>query len=312
MKQILKLLWINLLGTLSNERGGGSPSVSAPATPPQPTGAEAVNAWTENLPQIYQTQLQYEPLLMQQQLEMQQAYSEPLLQQYLQGQQQYGTEMAKQQMELQKEYAPQMLQQQYEAQLQYAPELAQAQYDISKQLYPETVGLQENMAKQASEGMQSGVPSWMRDQYQSDLRANIGTNAGSGIGADYTSRGLLEQQQNWQQYYQNLGLSLTGRQPLTQPSTVNTPTVNQPQYNMPQYQGTNWTSSFTPNTTWGNMNTGYGNYSNAYSSMYGANAQLAGQGDPMMNALMGGLGTGAGMMLGKSSIRYKTNIKLWA
>jgi hypothetical protein len=54
----------------------------------------------------------------------------------------------------------------------------------------------------------------MKQQYQSDLRAQLGTNAASGIGADYVSRNMLNQQQQYQQYYQNLGLSLAGRQPL--------------------------------------------------------------------------------------------------
>lgn len=283
-----------------NVFGGGSTNIETPSTPPQPSGAEAVTEWAKQLPSIYQTQLQYEPQLLQQQLAMQQQYAQPLLEQYLTGQERYGSEMAKQQMELQKQYGPQLLQQEYEAQLKYGPALTQAQYEISKQLYPETVGLQEGLAEQAAAGMQAGVPDWAREQYQSDLRANIGTNIGSGIGADYVSRGLLEQSKGWGDYYRNLALSVTGRQPLTQPATVATPQIQQPQYNMPQYQGTGWTQSWTPNTTWGNMNQGYGSYIGAYSSMYNSNAQMAMQKQMMPFYYMtaaGNMMRGAGSMM---------------
>jgi len=50
----------------------------------------------------------------------------------------------------------------------------------------------------------------MQDQYRSDLLGQLGSNANSGIGADYVSRNLINQQQQYQQYYQNLGLSLPG------------------------------------------------------------------------------------------------------
>ena len=65
--------------------GGGS--VEQPSTPPAPSGAEAVEAWAEQLPNIYQTQLQYEPLMLQQQLDMQQQFAEPLMESYLKLQQ---------------------------------------------------------------------------------------------------------------------------------------------------------------------------------------------------------------------------------
>lgn len=117
-----------------------------------------------------------------------------------------------------------------QAQLQYQPQFNEADYQsfaklaplytsiadqISKQYYPETYGLQESLAKQASEGMTGEVPQALRQQYLSNLNAQLGTNVNAPVGADYVSRGLLDQAQQYRQYYQNLGLSLAGRQPLT-------------------------------------------------------------------------------------------------
>lgn len=269
--------------------GGGSTKIESPTPPAAPTATQSAADWAAALPSIYQTQIQYEPQLLQQQLAMQNAYAQPLLQQYLTGQQQYGTEMARQQWELQKEYAPQ---------------LAQQQYDITNQLYPQTAGLQEQLASQAQTGMAGGVPDWQRQQYLSDIRANLGTNIGSPIGAEYTSRGLLQQQQDWQRYYQNLGLSVTGRQPLTQPSTI-----SQPQYNMPSYQGTNWTQGYTPQGVMNYNATNYGNYAGLYGNMYGANQRQNQYGSWWQSGLMnmagqgvGGLATGIGYGM-MSSIR---------
>jgi hypothetical protein len=129
-------------------------------------------------------------------------------------------------------------------------------------MYPETSAIQEQLASQSLSGMQSNVPDWMRSEYLSGVNANLGTNVGSGIGADYVSRGMMQQQQDWQNYYRDLGLSTAGRQPLAQPSN-------------PGYS--NYASTFTPSAVAGANNSNYGNYMNAYSSMYGANAQLSGQ-----------------------------------
>lgn len=54
------------------------------------------------------------------------------------------------------------------------------------------------------------TPSAEREAYLDELRANLGTNVGSGIGADYTSRGLLNLEEEWRQYYQNLAQELSG------------------------------------------------------------------------------------------------------
>lgn len=202
--------------------------------------------------------------------------------------------------ELQQKYAPMEAQQQVELAQQYAAPLGQAMYAAQKEMYPETSAIQENLAQQSLAGMQSGVPDWQRAQYLSDVNANLGANVGSGIGSDYVSRGLMQQQQDWQNYYRDLGLSTAGRQPLAQPNT-------------PGYS--NYASTYTPGQVANTNSQNYGNFSNAYSSMYGANAQLAGQ---TYSSNMGLIGSGLGMMgtigggFAASSARYKTNIKLWA
>jgi hypothetical protein len=123
----------------------------------------------------------------------------------------------------------------YQAQMQYEPQLqamnlgmlqqygtqfGEAYKNINDAMYPETAKLQEQLATQASQGISGDMPQWAKDSYRSEMGANLGTNAGSGIGADYASRGMLEQQKGWQDYYSNLGLSVAGRQPLAQGGTT--------------------------------------------------------------------------------------------
>lgn len=137
------------------------------------------------------------------------------------------------------QYAPQEAAQQVQLAQQYAQPLAQAYQSAQDVLYPGTSGLQEQLASQATQGINAQVPDWMKDQYHSDLNAQLGTNVNSGAGADYVSRGLLQQQQQYQQYYQNLGLSLAGRQPLVNPTT---PNYTNQLANYQPGQGLNYTS----------------------------------------------------------------------
>lgn len=173
--------------------------------------------------------------------------------------------------QLQLKYAPQEAAQNLQLLQQYGTQTAQAYKDANDALYPETAALQEQLANQASEGMSGQVPDWMADQYRSELNANLGTNAGSGIGADYLSRGMLDQTHGYKQYYQNLGLSLAGRQPLAQ--------AGQPQ-----------TTNFMGQNT-------LGGHQNFLSSNYGT---YAGASRPMtLRSSYGGFNSGAGGMIGK-------------
>jgi len=167
----------------------------------------------------------------------------------------------------------------YQAQMQYAPLIAQQQQQIQEQLYPKTSALQENLAGQATEGMNSDVPAWMKQQYQSDMNAQLGPNAASGIGADYASRGLMQQQQNWKQYYQNMGLSLAGRQPLVQP-------------------GLDYMSSFGPGGVMQSNNQNYGTQANIYGTQANFETQ---QNQAMMKLIGAGIGAVGSAVGGSAS-----------
>jgi hypothetical protein len=184
-------------------------------------------------------------------------------------------------------YAPLEAQQSVELAQQYAQPYGEALQKAQEAMYPGTSAIQEKLAGQALSGMDSEVPDWMRTEYLSNLNANLGSNVGSGIGADYVSRGLLQQKQDWQSYYQNLGLSVSGRQPLTQASTPQT---------------SNYMSSYTPATNMNYLSSTYSPYASAYSSMYGTNAQSASQGNPYANAAMGIVGMGVGGFMGNSGL----------
>lgn len=261
----------------------GSTKIEAPSTPAPESTAEQLDAWVENLPTIYETQLQYEPLLMEQQLGLQKDFASELLGQYLSQQQ---------------EYAPQLMELDYQLQQQYAPEMARLMAETNAELYPETVALQEQLAAQASEGMQSDVPEWMVKQYQDSVLGQLGENARSGVGADSVARGLIDLNQQYKNYYRDLGLSVTGRSPL-----VSAGAVNAPQVQTPQYGGMNWTTGYNPQAEMGGYAQTYSPYVGAYASMYNSNAGLAASNNQMMGNIiggaLGGFGTFAGQRWGR-------------
>lgn len=146
----------------------------------------------------------------------------------------------------QQRQAPLEAQQQLELLQQYGLPISQGLQSIDKALYPVTSGLQETMATQANQGMTAtSMPDWMRQSYLSDYNSQLGTNAGSPIGAEYTSRGMQQQLYNQQQQYRDLGLSLAGRQPLS--------TAQAPQY-------TNYMSGFTPTGVANQQQSAYNSY----------------------------------------------------
>jgi hypothetical protein len=185
--------------------------------------------------------------------------------------------------ENQLKYAPLEAQQQVQMAQQYALPLAQAYKQANDVMNPETAGLQEQLAAQAGQGMTQGLSDAERQQYQSDLGAQLGANAGSGIGADYMSRNMLLQQQQRQDYWRNLGLSVAGRQPLTTAQPVNS---------------LNYMQNYTPTANANFVGGNYGNYSQAYSSMYGANANMAASRNQMQGQIIGGALGGIGSAFG--------------
>lgn len=195
----------------------------------------------------------------------------------------------------QMQYEPQMQAMNLAMLQQYGTQFGQAYKDINSAMYPETAALQEKLATQASEGMSGDMPQWAKDSYRNEMNANLGTNVGSGIGADYASRGMMEQQKGWQDYYRNLGLSVAGRQPLAQGGT--TPQTNYMQGYQPA-QALNYNAS------------NYGSWAGSYSSAQQANpwAQMGGALIGATGNVLGGMAT-AGTL---SSIRFKKNVIKWA
>jgi hypothetical protein len=180
---------------------------------------------------------------------------------------------------MQQQYAPQEAAQQVALAQQYAQPLAQAYKSAQETMYPQETAMTSTLNQQAQEGMTSEVPQWMRDEYLSGVNSNLGTNVGSPLGADYVSRGLMQQKQGWGDYYRNMGLSITGRQPIA--------TAQAPQY-------TNQMQGYTPQGVgqfnqqgYGTAAGIYGNQANNYTSMQ--------QYNPWMNvagSLAGGIGGG--------------------
>ena len=180
---------------------------------------------------------------------------------------------------LQQQYAPQEAQQQLDLLQQYAGPLGQAYKTAQDQMYPQETAITNQLSQQVQEGMSGQLPDWAQQSYMDTMRAQLGENALAGVGADYMSRGLMEQQKNWQDYYRNLGLSISGRQPVY--------TANMPQY-------TQQASTFTPGSVMGFNQQGYGTAMQGY----GIAQNAASQGNPYINAGMGVVGMGLGSWMG--------------
>jgi len=204
--------------------------------------------------------------------------------------------------QMQMEYAPQEAALQVALAQQYAQPMGEALKTAQEAMYPQETAITNEATRQALAGMQTGMPDWAKQQYLDTLRANIGTNAGSGIGADYISRNLLEQEKGWRDYYTNLGLSIAGKQPV---------------YTAQPVGYTNQMASYTPQGVLDYNARNYGSYANLFGNMYNANANLAGQRyASTMNLIGSGIGAagsmGSAALLALSSRRFKRNIKLWA
>jgi len=185
-------------------------------------------------------------------------------------------------------YAPQEAQQTLDLATQYAGPIAEALRGAQEGAYPEETQLRADLLAQAQAGMQSEVPQWMRDQYQSGVNANLGTNAGSPIGADYMSRGMMQQTQDWQNQYRNMGLGLIGSQPV---------------FNAQQPMTTNYMQQFTPQQQMQYSQQGYSTAGSIYGSQAAANAQMWGSAMGAVGAVGGGLGTGWATGLAQKSVK---------
>lgn len=158
----------------------------------------------------------------------------------------------------------------YQASLDWNPKLTQQEFDLTSQyagkykdlqtsLYPELAKLDSQLTSQATTGSAtSQLSPEQQKMYVDQYRSEVGDQQGSGIGADYVSRGVLGQGMQQQQFYQNMALALTGRQSL---------------YQVQQTPTTNIQNGYNYGSVAGQMQQGYGNYSQLYGSMYGNNAQ---------------------------------------
>lgn len=178
------------------------------------------------------------------------------------------------------QYAPQYAELDYNLASQYAPQYASLMQDIQNQLYPNTASLQETLAQQALQGINSPLPDYLKSQYQDALRAEIGPNAGSGIGADYVSTNLLNLGKSYQDYYRDLGLNLTNRMPLVNPQV--------PGFRSP-------TEGYNFNNAAGYVSNTYAPYVNAFTSQQNATGQINAQ---KSKYRMAGIGSAIGGAVG--------------
>ena len=186
---------------------------------------------------------------------------------------------------MQQEFAPQEAAQQVELAQQYARPLGVAYQQAQEAMYPGTTAVREQLTQQAQEGMAGDVPDWARQQYLSNVRAQLGEQAGSPIGADYLSTGMMQQQEDWRRHYQNLGLQLSGQQQQLQPQAP---------------QATSYMGGFTPQGVGQQMQQGYSTYAQASRPMAlqqpNYSGYLSGAGGFMsgLSRLQGGGGSGGG------------------
>lgn len=203
------------------------------------------------------------------------------------------------------------LPQMYNAQLQYAPQFAQQQLDLISQLapqykalqeslYPETSKIQEQLAGIASKGYTEGLTGnpELKNQYLDYYKSLVGDNAASGIGADYVSGNLIKADEGYRQNYYNLGLAVSGRQPLYNAAGTPTPDLTQG-YNFGSVQG--------------GLQQGYGNYSSLYGNMYNSNLNYASSNYAsqlgLYGAGLGAIGSIGGGFAMHSSIDFKEDIQ---
>ena len=188
-------------------RGGGSKTITSSAPAPQTT-AESMADYVASLPALYDAQMEYDPKLVQQQLELLQTY---------------GTQFG---------------------------EATKATQDA---LYPETSAIQEEFAGQALEGSEQGLTPEEMAQYRDIYASELGTNAGSGVGANYMGSGLVQANIQRKDYYRNLGLTLAGRQPLSQGGVTGQ---------------ANWMQQYQANQGLQNNASNYGNYASSFDTAY--------------------------------------------
>ena len=174
-----------------------------------------------------------------------------------------------------KEALPLMLQMQKEYGGQFNDWTAAEQ----KRLSPNQYALNESLAQQALTGSQADLPALMKQSALDTFRSEIGSNVGSPIGAEYTSRNLAQLGEQYRNNYQNMGLSLLNKFPTQTTSPA--------------------TSDYSLAGAANNQMQGYGAYQNALANSYYQQAPKSGGfnfggalGMGAAGALAGGMMTG--------------------
>jgi len=98
--------------------------------------------------------------------------------------------------------------------------IGQAALNAQSELYPYTSQLNESLSQQALEGMEGGLPDWMRDQYRDEAAGVLGEQFVSPVGADTYAQGLLGFQEQYKDKFRSLAVQQSQQLPLTQPLSM--------------------------------------------------------------------------------------------
>lgn len=144
----------------------------------------------------------------------------------------------------------------FELMQKYGPQEATMQKNINETLYPQTAGLQENLATQATQGMNQSTPEWYNQNVRDTLKSQFGRNLVYNPQAQ-EQYGLATNQakEDWRRYYQSLGTTLSGKQPLATYSN-------------------NITSQYSPNQATQYAANTYGTQAGIYGNQLSYNAQM--------------------------------------
>lgn len=256
--------------------GGSETNIYQPTPPPAPSTADAVQAYTENLPAMYEAQMEYAPKFSEQQMQLAQQYVPQITELQQQLQQQYAPQQAAQQWELDQQYAPLYAAQQQELQQLYEPQAYQSLQNMSQLLTPDYL-----TNYQAPTGQGFGAA---KDRLRMDARSAWADRglAQSGMSAEDETRMLSEFEFPYAMQQEQLGLQELGRRQNLAMSMAgrfgvpNIQGVQQPQVGIPQYQAPNLMSGFDFGTIQQGQQQGYSSFAQAARPMALQNQQNPG------------------------------------
>jgi hypothetical protein len=159
-----------------------------------------------------------------------------------------------QEYEAKQKYDPLYNQLDWEQLQKYTPLVNDLMAAEQQRLSPNQYALNEDLAQQALTGSKADLPALMKQSALDTFRSEIGSNVGSPIGAEYTSRNLAQLGEQYRNNYQNMGLSLLNKFP-TQAQSA-TP------------QGNQGLSAQNLNSSYGTQMQGYGAYQSALANSY--------------------------------------------